>query len=306
MKNIFESTEEEKNRIRSLHNINEQIVNDAGVTVGSGSAAPDSFTGSGKSCTAGYMWSEEEEDCVRMDIRYIRNAMKTISAGEMQDLERDLMNDSTIESMVKSALDSLHKSSQEILKDLDNKIFRGGRMSKKEAHHIIQQGKTISYISRTLRQEVTKEWVNIKEKLINDVNLYRVNHGEKVLSSEGVVKLLSILDEKTRDLSVGSYKRQEEREIIRVEKRIKDDVFDYVRWYVGNFKNDSPWISNLRRNIESRREGEVILPIIKTPEQMDKRKRFMRRWKDNQDKKPYFSPFIRNLERAIDLNLDES
>ena len=172
---------------------------------GSGSAAPESFTGSGKSCIAGDMWSEEEEDCVRMDIRYVRDRMYDIR--KIQKLKHELVNDRTIEGMGKKIISSVYESLQEELKDLDDTIFKGGRMSKKNAHNIIQQGKTTSHIIRTVSQKLQNEGVDIRDKLINDIKTHRRNLVERVLSSEGIVELLSILDEKTRERAIDDYKR---------------------------------------------------------------------------------------------------
>ena len=297
-----------------MDNLNEQILRAKELMgiineQGSGDAAPESFTGSGKSCMAGYMWSEEEEDCVRMDGSYIYDVIR--KSREIRDFQGELMDDNTMEGIIKNSIESLHEYSQEILKELDDKIFRGGRMSKKEAQRLIQQGKTISYISRTVKDKIDSKWREVKDKLITDIKMYRTNHSEKVLSSVGVVKLLSILDEKTREIVMDDYKQTEEERMRHTSNTIQRDVFDYVRKLCKycDVKN-THWSKSLSRNIESRREGEVILPIMKYPKYDNSNdngtEQFMSIWKRKQDNKPYFSKnLVRDLEQAIKYNLDE-
>ena len=287
---------EQLNRSKELMGIlNEQ---------GSGSDAPESFTGSGKSCAAGYMWSEEEGDCVRMDIRYVRDRMYDI--GEIRELTRELKDDTTIAVMSKKIISSVYESLQEVLKDLDDTIFKGGRMSKKNASNMIQQGKTKSHIINTVIRELQNEGKVIRNKLINDIKTHRVNLVERVLSSEGIVELLSILDEKTRERVIDDYKRYEEKKMRGIGKDVENNVFTLIKWIMGYFKKDTRWITDLARTIESRREGEVILPIIKTPEKMFNSEKLMNKWEHiSKNNQHYSTNWLKELERTIDTNLDE-
>ena len=71
---------------------------------------------------------------------------------------------------------------------------------------------------------------------------------------------------------------------------------------------DARWISDLARNIESRREGEVILPIIKTPEKIFNSEKLMNKWEHISKETTNLlinHKWLRILENAIGNNLAE-
>tara|TARA_R110002110_G_scaffold10137_2_gene49724 strand:+ start:345 stop:1031 length:687 start_codon:yes stop_codon:yes gene_type:complete len=207
---------------------------------GSGSAAPDSFTGSGKSCMAGDMWSEEEEDCVRMDFRYIDYEVMR-NSRELHDLEDELRNDNTMEVMIKNTIEGLYRWQQsrksEDLKDV--KVY-----------------------------DVWKR--EVKDKLENDIRKYRKDVTNRFINSEAVTKVLSVLDEKTRELIIKEFIQRHQRVKPYTLKKIEQDIINYIKRHI---------------------------------EEKDGVEKFMRRWGNQQ--KPYFD--IRNtkqmLEMAIKHNL---
>jgi|TARA_R110001583_G_scaffold106216_2_gene254387 hypothetical protein len=203
---------------------------------GSGSNAPESFTGSGKSCAAGYMWSEEEGDCVRMDIREVMR-----NSRELHDLEDELRNDNTMEVMIKKTIEGLYRWQQsrksEDLKDV--KVYD------------------------VWRREV-------KDKLENDIRKYRKDVTNRFINSEAVTKVLSVIDEKTRELTIKEFIQKHQWVKPYILKKVEQDIINYIKHHI---------------------------------EEKDGVEKFMRRWGNKQ--KPYFD--IRNtkqmLERAIENNL---
>jgi hypothetical protein len=204
---------------------------------GSGDAAPQSFTGSGKSCIAGDMWSEEEEDCVRMDFRYIDLKMR--NSRELHDLEDELRNDNTMEVMIKNTIEGLYRWQQ----------------SSKEGN----------------TEEVYDVWRReVKDKLENDIRKYRKDVTNRFINSEAVTKVLSVIDEKTRELIIKEFIQKHQGVKPYTLEKIEQDVINYIKHYI---------------------------------EEKDGVEKFMGRWGNQQ--KPYFD--IRNtkqmLEMAIKHNL---
>ena len=184
---------------------------------GSGSAAPESFTGSGKSCIAGDMWSEEEEDCVRMDFRYIDLKMR--NSRELHDLEDELRNDNTMEVMIKNTIEGLYRWQQsrksEDLKDV--KVY-----------------------------DVWKR--EVKDKLENDIRKYRKDVTNRFINSEAVTKVLSVLDEKTRELIIKEFIMQDSQwnESYYL-KKIEQDVINYIKHYIGDKDGVEKFIMKWKR-----------------------------------------------------------
>tara|TARA_R110000744_G_scaffold198786_1_gene318035 strand:- start:1074 stop:1769 length:696 start_codon:yes stop_codon:yes gene_type:complete len=203
---------------------------------GSGDAAPQSFTGSGKSCIAGDMWSEEEEDCVRMDFRYIDYEVMGKSR-ELHDLEDELRNDNKMEVMIKNTMEGLYRWQQ----------------SNKERN----------------TEEVYKMWRReVKDKLVNDIRKYRKDVINRFINSEAVTKVLSVLDEKTRELIIKEFIMQPDRFMGNESyylKKIEQDVINYIKHHIEE------------------KDGVEI---------------FMRRWKRERKSKPYIK--IRGVKLAFE------
>ena len=226
-------SEEEKNRIRGLHK-NYSIIKEQG----SGSDAPESFTGGGKSCAAGYMWSEEKEGCVRMDFRYIDYEVMR-NSRELHDLENELRNDNTMEVMIKNTIEGLYRWHQ----SRKSEDLKGVKV------YDVWRGE-------------------VKDKLENDIRKYRKDVTNRFINSEAVTKVLSAIDEKTRELIIKEFIKRHQRVKPNTLKKIEEDVINYIKYYI---------------------------------EEKDGVEKFMRRW-ENQ---PYFD--IGNtkqmLEMAIENNL---
>ena len=185
---------------------------------GSGSNAPESFSGSGKSCAAGYMWSKRKKECVRIDSGYVQDVM--MRNRELYDLEDELRNDNTLGVMIKNTIEGLHRWQQ-------------ARKSEKKS--------------------IWDFWGReVKDKLENDIRKYIKDVNNRVINSEVVTKILSVLDEKTRETIIKNYVGKFSRVDSYVLDRIDDDIRKYIKHYIG---------------------------------EKDGVEEFMRRWNDSQKKK---------------------
>ena len=170
---------------------------------GSGSNAPESFSGSGKSCAAGYMWSIRKKECVKIDSRYVRNVMMN-GNKELYDLEDELRNVNTLGVMIKNVIEGLHRWQQ------SRKSEKG---KYKNAYYFWER--------------------EVKDKFENDIRKYIKDVNNRVINSEVVTKILSALDEKIRETIIKNYVGKFSRVDSYVLDKIDDDIRKYIKHYIG-------------------------------------------------------------------------